>query len=285
MDQLHRFVFEGLGIRGELVQLGASWQAARDIHPYPPVVAGQLGQALVAVALLSGTIKFSGSLIMQLQGPGPLRTLVAQATDRRTVRGMASWEGEVGEGDMAAIYGQGRLVITADAPSGERYQGIVAAEGENLAAALERYFVQSEQLDTRLWLFADEHHAAGLFLQRLPGKQGEADDWGRVTTLANTVTAEELLTLDVQQLLHRLFHEETLRLYDPEPVAFRCGCSRERVAGMLRSLGQTAVDEIVEELGAVEVNCEFCNRQYRFDAVDVAGLFAQSPPLDDEGTH
>lgn len=285
MDQLHRFVFENLGIRGELVQLGASWQAAREIHPYPTVVAGQLGQALAAVVLLSGTIKFSGSLIMQLQGPGPLRTLVAQATESRTVRGMASWEGEVGEGDMAAIYGDGRLVITAEAPNGERYQGIVAAEGEGLAAALEQYFVQSEQLDTRLWLFTDERHAAGLFLQRLPGEQGDVDAWERVSMLAETVTAEELLTLDVRQLLHRLFHEETLRLYDPEPVAFRCGCSRERVAGMLRSLGQTAVEGIVEELGAVEVNCEFCNRQYRFDAVDVAGLYTESPPLEGEGTH
>jgi len=285
MDQLHRFIFEDLGIRGELVQLGSSWQAAQAIHPYPPVVAAQLGQALAAVVLLSGTIKFSGSLIMQLQGPGPLRTLVAQATDRRTVRGMASWQGDVAAGDMAALFGEGRLVITAEAPGGERYQGIVAAEGENLAAALEQYFVQSEQLDTRLWLFVDERHAAGLFLQQLPGERGEEDAWERVTALADTVTADELLSLDARQLLHRLFHEETLRLFDPEPVAFRCGCSRERVAGMLRSLGQTAVDDIIEELGAVEVNCEFCNRQYRFDAVDVAGLFAASAPLEDGGSH
>lgn len=274
MDQLHRFVFESLGVRGELVQLGASWQAVREIHDYPPVVAGQLGQALAAVALLSGTIKFKGSLILQIQASGPLRTLVAQATDQRTLRGMASWEGEVPDGDMAASFGQGRLVITAEAPSGERYQGIVAAEGDNLAVALENYFIQSEQLDTRLWLFADGDRTAGLLLQRLPGETGEGDGWARVTALADTITADEGLSLAAGELLHRLFHEEALRLYDPEPVAFRCGCSRERISQALASMGKASLEEIVEELGAVEVNCEFCNRHYRFDAVDVEGLFS-----------
>lgn len=284
-DQLHRFLFENLGLRGELVQLGASWRAVLEQHDYPDAVAAQLGQAMAAVLLLSGTIKFKGSLILQVQGEGPLRTLVTQATDRRTLRGVARWGGEVPDGDLAAVFGAGRLVMTAEAPTGGRYQGVVALEGANLASALESYFEQSEQLATQLWLFADAQHAAGLLLQRLPGEPlPDQDAWGRVCMLADTVQPAELTATPAPELLRRLFHEESVRLFDPEPVAFRCGCSRERVAGALQVLGKTEFEALLAEDGEVSVDCEFCGRRYRFDAVDLEQLWAGLPTAPESHT-
>ena len=274
-DQLHRFTFEHLGIRGEIVSLAASWQAVVERHDYPPVVRDYLGQALAATVLLSGTIKYRGSLILQLQGDGPLPTLVAQATDRRTIRGMARATGDVEAGDLKSAFGTGHMALTAESPGGERYQGIVALEGDRLAQLVETYFSQSEQLPTRVWLAADGQVAAGLFLQRLPGEQGDDEDWRRVCILADTLECEELLRVSPLELLRRLFHEEDLRIYDPEPVAFRCSCSRERIVDVLRSMGHAEAEAIVAEQGAIEADCEFCNAHYHFDAVDVAALFAE----------
>lgn len=276
-DQLHRFTFEHLGIRGEIVSLAASWQAVVERHDYPPIVRDYLGQALAATVLLSGTIKYRGSLILQLQGDGPLRTLVAQATDQRMIRGMAHADGELPADNLAAAMENGRLVLTAEAPGGERYQGIVSVDKVALAEVVEGYFEQSEQLPTRVWLAADDQVAAGLFLQRLPGVQGEDEDWRRARILADTLESEELLRVSPLELLRRLFHEEDLRVYEPEPVAFRCGCSRERIADALRGMGRDEVEAIVHERGSVEADCEFCNAHYRFDAVDVAALFADGP--------
>jgi molecular chaperone Hsp33 len=278
-DTLRRFVFEGAGVRGTLVQLDASWQAVLERHPYPRAVQAPLGQSLAAVMLLSSTIKFDGTLILQVEAEGPLRTLVAQATDQRTLRGLARWEGEVPDGaSLDDTFGAGRLVLTASAPGGERYQGVVALEGESLAGALESYFAQSEQLPTRLWLTADGKRAAGLLLQRLPGAAGDEDAWPRTAMLADTLRDAELLQLGAEDLLRRVFHEETVRLFEPEPVAFRCGCSRERVEGLLRALGRAEVDEALDAQGAIEVTCEFCNRLYRIDAVDAAALWHGQAP-------
>jgi molecular chaperone Hsp33 len=273
-DQLRRFVFEGAGVRGAVVHLDASWQAVLDRHPYPPAVQPPLGQVLAAVVLLSSTIKFEGALILQVEAQGPLRTLVAQATDRRTLRGLARWEGEVPQGSgLHETFGAGRVVLTASAPGGERYQGVVALEGASLSAALETYFAQSEQLPTRLWLAADGSRATGLLLQRLPVKSEDDDTWPRAVVLADTMKEDELLDLSAEPLLYRLFHEERVRLFDAEPVSFRCGCSRERIEGLLRSLGRDEVDAVLADEGVVEVTCEFCNRVYRVDAVDAAALF------------
>lgn len=274
-DYLYRFVFQDLGVRGEFVRLAASWQAVREKHAYPAWVQAPLGEALAAVSLLSATIKFKGSLVMQLQGDGLIRSLVAQATDRGTLRGMASFSDTQTptQDDPDTLLGQARLVLTAESPDGERYQGIVPLEGGDVAGALEYYFRQSEQLPTRLWLAADEQVATGLLLQRLPGETHEREDWTRVETLADTTTRAELLSLDVEELLYRLFHEEEVRLYDPQPVSFRCGCSRERVGQALVAIGEGEVAQILDEMGSIEVNCEFCNARYRFDAVDAAALF------------
>lgn len=274
-DQLHRFTFEHFGIRGEIVALAASWQAVVERHDYAPVVRDYLGQALAATTLLSGTIKFRGSLILQLQGDGPLRTLVAQATNRRMIRGMAHAVGDVPADDLTGAVGSGRMVLTAESPGGDRYQGIVSVDDDSLAAVVENYFDQSEQLPSRVWLAADGRVAAGLLLQRLPGGHGDEEDWRRVCILADTLQHRELLDVAPELLLRRLFHEEDLRLYEPEPVAFRCSCSRERIGDTLRAMGREEVEAIVAERGAVEADCEFCNAHYRFDAVDVAGLFAE----------
>jgi len=272
-DSFQRFMFEDLGIRGELVRLDASWQAVLQRHPYPPAVRSQLGQALAAVLLLSATIKFEGSLILQAHGHGPLHTLVAQATHLRTIRGLAHWRGEVVGESLSEIYGPGHLVLTVRNENSEPYQGIVALEGNDLATAIQTYFSRSEQLATRIWLTADEQRAAGLLIQELPAKQRDRDDWTRVEYLADTVTDAELLHLPGRELLYRLFNEETVRLFDSEPVSFRCGCSRERIESVLLTLGNREVESMFEHENFVEVYCEFCNRLYRFDRVDIGGLF------------
>lgn len=272
-DALHRFLFDGTDVRGELVHLDASWRAVLSRHSYPDTVRNPLGEALAATALLTGTLKFDGALILQVQGEGPLRTLVAQATHARTIRGLARWEGEVPTGGNEAVFGPGRLVLTLEPEEGERYQGIVPLLGANLAEALETYFRTSEQLGTRLWLAAGEQRAAGLLLQRLPGEVGTEEDWNRIVTLADTITPDELLGLPTETVLHRLFHEERVRLYEGEPVAFRCTCSRERIEDTLRALGEAEMEEALAEQGEVEVSCEFCNRVYRWDLVDARRIF------------
>lgn len=283
-DQLHRFTFENFNVRGEFVSLDASWRAVLERHAYAPPVRDYLGQAMVAATLLSATIKLRGSLILQIQGSGPLRTLVAQATEDRMIRGMAHAVDPVTAGDLKSAFGEGHMALTAEAPNGERYQGIVGLEGDSMGGLVERYFHQSEQLPTRVWLAADGERAAGLLLQRLPGAPGSEDeDWRRVGILAETLTDAELLELESRTVLHRLFHEEVVRLYEPEPVAFRCNCSRERIAAALRAMGESELREILAERGAVEADCEFCNAHYRFDAVDVAGLFAEGVVVDGAG--
>ncbi len=283
-DTLHRFLFESTSIRGELVHLAAACRAVLERHPYPPAVQALLGQALAAAALLASTVKRPGVLTLQLHGSGPLTLLVVQCTGARTLRGLARWHGEVGRGSLASQFGAGHLVITIDPGSGERYQGVVDLKGENLAAALETYFRQSEQLPTRLWLAADAQGAAGLLLQQLPDGLVEAELWQQVITLAATVRDEELLELGTRALLRRLYREVDVRLFEPEPVSFRCTCSLERIESVLLSLGRPDVDASMAEAGKVVVHCEFCNHRYELDAVDVERIFAGSVPAPGSST-
>lgn len=274
-DILQRFVFERHPIRGELVQLDAAWKALLEGRGYPPVVRALLGETLAAAVLLSATLKYAGKLSLQVQGDGPLSLLVVEATAARTLRGVAHWSGVVPERGLREQFGGGKLVITIDPGAGlRRYQGIVELEGDSLHQAIEGYLIRSEQLPTRMWLVSDGNRMGGLLLQRLPGDADDADGWNRAVTLGATVQGEELLTLEPPQVARRLFHEEDLRLFGPEPLAFRCACSRERVAGVLRNLGREEVRAIVASEGSVIVHCEFCNRRYEFDAVDAEQLFA-----------
>lgn len=271
-DLLRRFLFEDVGVRGLWVSLSSSWQTAKQHQHCPDAVQLQLGQALTAVVLLSATIKFNGFMILQVQGDGPLKTLVAQATHERKIRGLVRSSETVTNGPLQDMFGEGRLVLTVSSENAQPYQGIVPLQGDNLAAVLETYFAQSEQLNTRLWLFANETHAAGLLLQELPSQLNDRADWERIAMLASTVTEQEMLELGCEELLYRLFNEEKVRLFDAEPVEFDCSCSRLKIENTLRMLGRQELESVLQERGQIEVNCEFCNKYYRFDRIDVEQL-------------
>ncbi|AMK77643.1 MULTISPECIES: Hsp33 family molecular chaperone HslO [Methylomonas] len=273
-DCLRRFIFEEHGVRGEWVRLEQSWQQAKQHqHLVNDAVDVQMGQALAAVVLLSATIKFKGAMIMQIQGGGDLKALVAQSSNERQIRGLVRSETSVAGANLQEMIGEGgRLVLTVESENAEPYQGIVGVEAETLADVLRTYFTQSEQLDTRLWLFANKTHAAGLFIQELPSGNRDKADWERIEILASTVTADELLSLDCEDLLHRLFHQEKVRVYEPEAVEFKCNCSRQKIGGTLVALGRSELQAILQEREDIEVDCQFCGAQYHFDKVDVENL-------------
>lgn len=275
-DTLQRFVFDHAPIRGELVQLEATWRSVLEHHDYPPALRTILGEMMAAAALLAATLKFDGALIMQIQGSGPVRLLVVECTSGHHMRATAKWSGELPGGDLRDLVGDGRFVISLVPDGGKQsYQGVVELEGVSVAQILEHYMRHSEQLETRLWLACDDTRAAGLLLQKLPQPQdAEPDDWQRALHLAATLTPDELLGLPAQQIFHRLYHEEDLRVFEPRLVSFSCSCSRERVAGMLRMIGHDEVQAILLERGTIDVNCEFCNRKYQFDSVDAEQVFA-----------
>jgi molecular chaperone Hsp33 len=291
-DTLHRFLFDRFPIRGHLVHLDAAWRALIEHRQYPDAIRETLGEAVVASLLLAATIKFDGVLSLQLQGDGPMHLLLAQCTSGLGVRGLARYrEGAGGAHKISELIGNGNLTVTLETDEGaQRYQGIVPVEGERLADSLQAYFQNSEQLPTRLWLHADERGASGMLLQKLPGSGSlpaadavlVEDAWRRVQLIADTLTPVELRTLADAEILHRLFNEDDLRLFEPSPVYFRCRCSRERVAGMLQGLGETETRSVIAERGKVEVHCDFCNRAYVFDAVDVEQLF-KAPVAADGG--
>lgn len=287
-DILRRFVFEDLGVRGLWVRLATSWQTARQHQQCPEVVQLQLGQALAAVVMLSSTIKFKGSLILQAQGEGPITTLVAQATHDLKIRCLAKSHEVVEQGTLPDMFGDGRLVITVSSENAQPYQGVVLLQGNDLSFALENYFAQSEQLNTRIWLASDKRQATGLLIQQLPSYNQPSDDWNRIVMLASTVTQHELQSLTCETMLYRLFNEENVRLYEGEPVSFDCSCSRSKIENALRMLGREELDSVLVERDLIEVNCEFCNRHYHFDKVDVEQLLRRvnsSPEMDNRLRH
>jgi molecular chaperone Hsp33 len=278
-DTLQRFMFEATPVRGEIVHLDATWQAILARHDYPSLVRNILGEAMAAAVLLAATLKLNGRLVIQIQGSGPISLLVVECKNAHELRGLAHWENLPEHGDLVSLVGNGSLSITLE-PDDEkdRYQSIVELKGRKLADALMGYLQQSEQLDTYLWLAADASRAAGFLLQKLPasGEFEDHDAWGRIVHLSSTITHQELLKVNQLELLHRLYHEEKVRVFDPLPVCFRCSCSHDRVTNMLRTLGPDEVQDILHEQGKVSVACEFCNQKYEFDSVDVEELFAGS---------
>lgn len=273
-DSLQRFLFEQHAIRGELVHLDATWQAVLERHDYPSAVRHHLGEMMAAVMLLMATLKFKGRMIAQIQGNGPISLMVVEGSSDRSIRAIAHCNEEVTDGSLRSLIGDGNLVITLEQSNGERYQGIVALSGENIADALCDYLLRSEQLETQLWLAADGQSAAGLLIQKLPGESREVDAWNRIQQLSATISADELLNLDAPQIIHRLYHEEDVRVFESEPVCFRCSCNRDRVSNMLRMLGADELHAILQEQGSIKVACEFCNMKYEFDAVDTEQLLA-----------
>ena len=283
-DTLHRFLLEGMGIRGEFVHLDATWKSVLARRSYPEPLRSVLGECIGATALLAATIKLDGgTLTLQARGgKGPVSLLVVEATGGRTLRGLARF-GDLGEASkLSELIGDAYLAITVDpGAEADRYQGIVEVEESSLSGVIEHYFARSEQLPTRLWLACDGAAVAGLLLQKLPANDAVAVDdteraeaWERSIMLADTVTERELLDLDAHTLLRRLFVTEGCRVFQPERWGFACTCSRERVRTMLQSLGRSECESILEDESAVDVTCEFCGAGYVFDAVDVAELFA-----------
>jgi molecular chaperone Hsp33 len=281
-DTLRRFMLENAHVRGEWLHLDNTWQEMLSRADYPAFVKTVLGEALTAAVLLAATIKHDGSLTLQIRGDGPIHLLVIQATAEGTVRGLAQWSRDAEGLTLPALFGDAQLAITLESrTSNERYQSLIPLEGDTLSAALEAYFERSEQLPTRLWLMSDDTAAAGILLQRLPQDEVNPEDWQRTSALLDTLTREELVHLEPEEVLYRLFHEEDVRLFDAKDISFHCGCSRERVETMLRSLGQAEAETILEEQGKIEIICEFCNANYTLDAVDTSLLFKPAMPTND----
>lgn len=288
-DRLLKFLFRDAPVRGEIVRLQDSWRQMVDQHGYPAPVMRLLGEMTAAAALLAANIKFDGALILQIQGNGPVRLLVVEVQPPMRLRATAKLrEAAVIDADatlqrLTNPDGDARCAITLD-PAGRRpgqqpYQGVVPLAGDTIAQVLENYLRQSEQVESRLWLAADDGAAAGVLLQKLPQEGGAAprtdvDAWQRTTALTATLTREELLALAPEALAHRLYWEEQLQHFAPLEPRFECNCSRGRSGRMLLALGREEVESILAERGDIEIVCDFCKARYTFDAVDVGQLFA-----------
>ena len=314
MSQLHKFLFDGLPVRGMLVQLTDVWQevlkrraANVETGPYAQPVRQLLGEMTAAAVLMQSNIKFNGALVMQIFGDGPLKLAVVEVNPNLSLRATAKVVGELGDAstlpEMVNVHNEGRCAITLDPlnkmPGQQAYQGVVPLfddyrnKLDKFSDVLQHYMLQSEQLDTTLVLAANDTTAAGLLIQRLPIKGegnlaakatmededeiGRNEDYNRISILASSLTADELLNLDIETILRRLFWEEKLVRFEPLTPSFACSCSRERVSNMIRSLGTEEVESILAERGEVEVGCDFCGEQYRYDAVDAAQIFTGAP--------
>jgi molecular chaperone Hsp33 len=309
MSELHKFLFDGLPVRGMIVRLTDSWQeilrrreANNQTGAYPPPVVQLLGEMSAAAVLMQSNIKFNGALVLQIFGDGPVKVAVAEVQPDLSLRATAKVVGDIAAdatlSQMVNVGNLGRCAITLDPkdkfPGQQPYQGVVPLHGdhreklEKMSDVLEHYMLQSEQLDTKLILAANGDVAAGMLIQRLPVQGvgnlqpraneddiGINEDYNRISILAQTLTAEELLTLDVDTILRRLFWEEKVLRFEPSEPHFACTCSRERVGNMIRSLGVEEAEGIIAERGNVEVGCDFCGKQYHFDPVDVAQIFRE----------
>ncbi|MDP2504508.1 Hsp33 family molecular chaperone HslO [Oceanobacter sp. 3_MG-2023] len=282
-DQLQRFSFDAAPIRGEVAHLNATYEAILNRHDCPPVIRVALGQLLAATALMSASLKFKGRLTLQIRLPGAISLLQAETNELGELRAIARYDSDQPEATLTFAT-EGQLVITLEPEQGQRYQGITAIPQGDIATALEDYFSQSEQLPTRFWLCSDGTRAAGFMLQKLPASQQHSDEqqtidqdaWDRVSHLAATIKDEELLELDNDLLLQRLYHEEDVRVYPATPLSFACTCSRDRLANALHQVGYQALAEMMEESGSISVDCEFCHQHYEFGQHDMAELFPEN---------
>jgi molecular chaperone Hsp33 len=290
-DQLYRYLFEHYQVRGELVQLDQTFRQMVAAQTYPEPVRQLLGELLVATSLLTATLKFEGTITVQLQGDGPVRLAVINGDHLQQLRGVARWEGEMpAEPTLKALVGDGQLIITISPEEGERYQGIVALESDSLARSLESYFAQSEQLATRIWIRTGGSHesplAAGMLLQTLPASSEEhSNEFEHLGTLTDTIKDEELFTLPAEEILHRLYHEEEVRLFEPQNIRFLCTCSRQRCEQALLQLGQVEVEAMIQEQGKVDMHCDYCGTHYEFDGIDAQALFSENRASGDGVVH
>lgn len=285
-DQIQRFLFDQTNVRGEIVTLASAYHEVLDRHAYPPAVNELLGELLAAVALLTDTIKLDGTLSIEVRGQGVLSLLMAESNPGGELRAIARIAEESDlpseHASFRELVGDGQIVITLDPQEGNRYQGIVALDHDTLSGCLENYFSQSEQLPTKLWLAADSERAGGLLLQRLPdaSQNQDVDAWERSILLANTIKSEELLGLEQREVLYRLYHEETVRVFEPKALRFGCTCSRERMSYALYTLGQEELRDILHEQGAIDTQCHFCHTKYHYTAAEIETLLdnPDAPP-------
>lgn len=283
IDSIQRFLLEQQ-VRGEVVQLNDSFQVIMQQHNYPDFMRKLLGEALLAAVLMTNTIKFKGQLTIQFQGNGPLKTLVAKCDHQNHIRGYANWDRDANAEAVISDLGSGQLVVTIDPfDKVSPYQSIVPLDQHSIATALEHYFAQSEQLPTRFWCVVGDERAAGMMLQLMPGDaeglpdaKSREDFWQHATALGETIKDDELLTLDNETLLHRLYHQEEVRLFDFESVTFKCNCSVERMQNAIKTLGESQAKEILQTSKDIVVNCEYCNNNYAFDQAAVADIFNDS---------
>ncbi|MDE1514906.1 Hsp33 family molecular chaperone HslO [Vibrio sp. dsl-7] len=280
-NMLHRYLFEDLSVRGELVQLDDTYQQMIASQPYPTAVQHLIGELLVATSLLTATLKFEGSITLQLQGDGPVSLVVINGDNNQQVRGVARWQGDIAEdAGLHDMLGKGHLVITIEPKQGERYQGVVGLEGATLAEVLEGYFLRSEQLKTHLWIRVGQQAgkacAAGMLLQIVPDGKGSSDDIEHLAQLTNTIKNEELFTLPAEELLYRLYNQEKVQLFTPQAVNFRCGCSRERSGAAIVTVARDEINDILAQEGVVSLHCDYCGTTYSFDAAQVSELYQPS---------
>ena len=281
-DFSRRFLFEDADIRGQTVHLGSAFRDIATSHQYAPGVSRLLGEFLVAAVLLRCTLKFEGKLVLQARSSGQIPLIMAECSSAGEIRGIVRGAEQATSDDFDQLLGHGQLAITIDPQRGQRYQGIVPLAGDSLGQSLDAYFEQSEQLKTRFWLAADGHRAAGMLLQQLPmqvtdNPVARARQWEHACTLADTVQAGDLLDLPADQLLHRLYHQDPVRLFEPSAVVFRCSCSRERTLAALSALDPAELEELLVEQGSITMDCEFCNQQYRFERRDLHPILGDKP--------
>jgi molecular chaperone Hsp33 len=300
-DTLQKFIFENATVRGELIDISATWRDVLSRRDYPAPVKKLLGQMTAAAALLSANLKFNGSIIMQIHGDGPVSLLVVECDADLRLRATAKLveDAEIAaDANLTALLnasGKGRFVITLDpldkVPGQQPYQGIVPLDGDDVSTVIENYMLRSEQLDTKLWLAADDNVSRGLLLQKLPHHGGKTEaqpvtaeealeTWNRAVILGSTLKEQELLETGIEVLMQRLFWEETIRVFDPLHPQFHCSCTREKVGNMLKMLGHEEVDSVIAEHGVVAVNCDFCGQHYEYDKVDCAQLFTSDAPVE-----
>ncbi|MDR3492312.1 MAG: Hsp33 family molecular chaperone HslO [Gammaproteobacteria bacterium] len=291
-DTLQKFLFENMSIRGELVHLDTTFKTIMKQHDYPPPIQRLLGETLVIASLLMAELKFKGRLTVQFQGKGTLKLLLAQCNQDLELRGLAQWTGDLQDEDLLADLKQGTLAIIMDPDNSvQRYQGIVEWVGNSLSRSIENYFENSEQLQTRLWIHVTDNQAAGFLLQMMPAvdpKEYSLDaerDWEHVVHLGQTITADELFNLENEVLLSRLYTSDSIRIFEPSDVVFRCTCSAQRGENAILLLGPQEAEEELHENQVIVVKCEFCNSQYTFDRVDVANIFHRNPPPSSSQVH
>lgn len=278
-NHIRKFLIDSADTRGHWVRLNSAWQQACERISYPEQVRQVLGEAFAAAALMAATIKYDGKLTLQVRGEGPIHLLLVQVDSNGALRGLARWTELPASDSLQDLFGSNARMSITIKSVGQPYQGIVELQGKNLSEALGGYFRESEQLPTELILAVSANQVTGLLLQKLPGQAVDSDGWTRVQLLAETVRNDEMQSLEIEDLLHRLFHQETVHLHEPTRLRYACSCSRERTDHMIRGLGETEAQAIVAEEGSVQVTCEFCAAEYHYDAVDIAGLFTPADRL------